>query len=107
MQIGTIDEPLPEMHERFMDSSLLHVLVKNGPKALIDKAISAGYKVREDGYIDQCHLCYDLFKDETVAAAVKQYADDLMEERTFQELSKQFLQNFSTPNIASPIVETH
>jgi hypothetical protein len=91
LQLGTISERLEDVHRRFLSSPLLNILVTKGPKALVEAAERAGYCRRENGYVDQCHLCYDLFRDETLAAHLKEVAADMMAE----ELYGIFLKNYS------------
>jgi len=83
LRIGTINEPLPDLHRKFLSSPLLKVLVEKGPKALLEAAMRAGYMVRSNGYIDQCHLCYDLFKDERIAEHLKEAAADMVKEEMY------------------------
>jgi len=96
LQIGTIDDPLPELHQKFINSSLLRVLVGKGPKVLMDAAIKAGYEPRPNGYVDQCHLCYDLFKNEKTASAIKRTAEEMVQEETYNLLLENFQRNLES-----------
>jgi hypothetical protein len=90
LQIGTIDEPLVELHEKFRNSRLMNTLLRRGPKALVPAAVEAGYEVRPGGYVDQCHLCYEVFRDSQIAAAVTQAADDIHAEDLFDRYRTEY-----------------
>lgn len=92
LQIGSIDESLIELYQKFQSSSLFKVLVRKGPKALVEAAIQAGYKPRSDGYIDQCHLCYDLFRDQALAAHLKEAAAEMIVNEFYASFKQQFLE---------------
>jgi hypothetical protein len=90
LQIGTISDPLPELHRQFLDSRLMNVLLLRGPAALLPAAFDAGLQKRPDGYVDQCHLCYELFKNPAIADAVKTAANELIAEELFEHFRKQY-----------------
>ncbi len=90
LQVGHIREPLEDVHQKFISSPLLRVLVSEGPAALLESAKSAGYRERSQGYIDQCDLCYDIFRNPQAAKAAKAEAVRLAEERIFKQYFSDF-----------------
>ncbi len=100
MAIGSVDEPLVEAYRKFTTSPHIRIMVDEGPKALLGAAVEAGYEPRLDGYVDQCHLCHDLFWDESVADSIKTHARRVMEEKDFARLYNEFLTHLGTPNQA-------
>lgn len=100
LQVGTIEQPLQNLYEKFLDDPTIQILQNQGPKALLEAATQAGYISRPDGYVDQCHLCYELFKDEKVGFAVKEFALNLKVDKFFEE----FLQNFENESINAEAV---
>lgn len=92
LQIGTIDSPLPELYQKFRNDPLMHVLLIKGPKALWEAAVKAGYLPRTDGYVDQCHLCYDLFRDSKIATVLKAAAAEMAQEEMYEHFLEQYKQ---------------
>lgn len=93
LEIGTIEESLPELNEKFLRDPLMGMLRLKGPKALWEAAVEAGYVRPDGGYIDQCHLCHDLFKNTEVAEALREAAPKLLEEERYQTFLSQFVRN--------------
>lgn len=102
LKIGTIREPLRELQQRFSVDPVIFVLRFMGPAALLDVAIEAGYVPRSDGYVDQCHLCYELFKDPSVATAIRVAAKDLMADTVRDNLTRQYKENRGWDYAVSP-----
>ena len=73
LRIGTVTEPLVDLHDKFRTSAVMQLLCAEGPASFLGAARSAGYEAKL-GYVDQCHLCYDLFQNCEIAAALKDYA---------------------------------
>lgn len=94
LQVGTIDEPLPDLHRKFRTDPVMRLLLTKGPKAFWETSIQAGYSPLANGYVNQCHLCYELFKDNEVASSLKNFA---VEEMT-KELYEMFLKEYSKNN---------
>lgn len=86
LEIGTIAEPTVNACRRFKSSALLHVLTAEGPASLVPAAVEAGYEIKS-GYVDQCHLCYDLFKSAQVAHQLKLKAIDIASEKLSKKIS--------------------
>jgi MoaA/NifB/PqqE/SkfB family radical SAM enzyme len=99
LQVGTIEQPLQNLYEKFLDDPTIQILQTQGPKALLEAATEAGYVSRPDGYVDQCHLCYELFKDENIACAVKEFAINSTVDDFFQE----FLQHYKSETINATV----
>ena len=95
LEVGTIDQPLEEVHQKFLKAPHIRVMVEEGPKALLDAAVEGGYQPRTDGYVDQCHLCYEMFQDERVAESVKRRASEIVERKQFESLLQQFERNLA------------
>jgi hypothetical protein len=91
LQLGKVSDPLRTVHKRFIHDPVLNLIRASGPKALLEFAAQAGYEPRPGSYIDQCHLCYDLFKDPAVAAAMRRGAAAVYEEKQFQALWRDYL----------------
>jgi pyruvate-formate lyase-activating enzyme len=73
LQVGSVAEQAVDVCRRFKSSALLHILTADGPKTLVEAAEAVGYQ-RKSGYVDQCHLCHDLFSSPAIAAALKEIA---------------------------------
>lgn len=87
LQVGNVDDDIEELHLKFRTDAIMHLMQKKGPHAFVDTATKAGFEVDERGYVDQCHLCYDLFRDAKVATAVKEYAAGVVAEEVFNSIA--------------------
>lgn len=90
LRIGSVGEPLDILHDKFRTSAVMQVLCECGPSALVEAAVKAGMSLRQDGYVDQCHLCYDIFRDDAIAAAAKDFAADRMTEKVLRSIGRSF-----------------
>ncbi len=95
LEVGTIEQPIVELHHKFLNDPTLALLRREGPKALVETAVQAGYELK-DGYVDQCHLCYDLFKSESVATALTTAARELRDESILGDYVSQFNENMES-----------
>lgn len=91
LQLGTIRDEITTVHRRFQYDPTLSVMRSHGPHALLEAAVAAGYEHPEGGYLDQCHLCYCLFKDATVTQAIREGAQAMVE----KEFMDEFLANYT------------
>ncbi|WP_310632614.1 radical SAM protein [Paraburkholderia sp.] len=83
LRVGSISEAPIDVCIRFKSSAIFSVLVSDGPKSLIPAALEAGYEVKP-AYVDQCHLCHDIFQQPAVAKAVKAAAIDRVTDRVMK-----------------------
>lgn len=93
LELGKIGEDQSAVFARFINSPVMKILWKHGPKHFLNDAVEAGYQHPSFGYIDQCHLCYSLFKDPGIAAAIKEVAHD----EAFRELYRLFKLRLAQP----------
>jgi hypothetical protein len=81
LQVGRVDQDLVELDGRNQRDPVMVVLRLFGPKRLAEAAVTRGaYHSREAGYVDQCHLCYDLFKNPKTARICRDAAVDVLTE---------------------------
>lgn len=91
LELGNVREGnIVDIFRRFHESSLFYVLWKYGPAKLRESALNHGFKDPVDGYVDQCHLCYDLFSDSRVAQALKRDARSLYETDALSDFQAQY-----------------
>lgn len=76
LSLGTIGDDQSKIYNNFCNSPVMHILWARGPQAFLSSAANAGYSIPNGGYIDQCHLCHDLFKDDDLALVLKEYAEN-------------------------------
>lgn len=86
LQIGTADQPISDLQTIFRSSAVMNVMTADGPKALVPAAQAGGFKVDGRGYVDQCHLCHEIFKHPGAARAAKEFAAAYMADRLYREL---------------------
>lgn len=82
LQVGTIVENAQDVACRFAHSPVMRKLWKSGPRSFVGTALATGFVPQPLGYVDQCHLCHDLFKEPGMAAQLK----DQAEQEAFDEL---------------------
>ncbi|MHC2531902.1 radical SAM protein [Bradyrhizobium diazoefficiens] len=80
LQVGHVDDAIEDLHLKFRTDAVMHLMQRKGPHIFVAAATNAGFTVDRRGYVDQCHLCHDLFRDSNVAAAIKEYAANVVTE---------------------------
>ena len=95
LKLGSVDDDLPALYDRFRASSLMSVLWGKGPAALYAAARSLGMDDLEHGYIDQCHLCHHLFSDFERGKKLWREADEIVEKELYENYMTQFRENYS------------
>lgn len=94
LRIGDINtNSLPDVDVDFRKDPLFIILCQYGPHAFIKKAIAHGYIV-DDGYIDQCHLCYTLFKNEKTAKILRQSSRQILDELIYEDLLLEYVRTY-------------
>lgn len=91
LQVGTLNDDLKKLDEKFRSDPCLNVLRRFGPRALVDTASRLGFELSPDGYIDQCHLCHDLFSDNTRGAKLRQESAHTWETLALDELEREYM----------------
>lgn len=104
LRIGDVREPLRDLHDKFRTSAVMQILCAEGPATFLDAAEKAGYH-RERGYVDQCHLCYDLFKNERIALSLKEFAATKMSEVVYSFLKGLPCGRYGTHNAPKQAVQ--
>jgi len=90
LKIGDINtDSLQDVDFEFKNDPLFIILCRFGPQALIEKAKEHGYCL-DDGYIDQCHLCYTLFKNERIAKILRQSSRQILDELIYEDLKAEY-----------------
>lgn len=89
LKLGSINESQSKVYDRFINSPVMNILWEKGPHYFIDTAESNGYKHPEYGYIDQCHLCYELFRDKMISNRLSEFADN----EAFKAIYRDFQEN--------------
>ena len=82
LQMGTIAEDQQVVARRYAHSPVMRKLWEKGPISFVASAQAAGFVPQPLGYVDQCHLCHDLFKDTEISAQLKKLTD----QEAFNEL---------------------
>lgn len=99
LKMGDISECLPTIFERFKSDPLMYVLRTKGPSALLETAKNNGYKNNYSGYLDQCHLCHELFKDKEISRALRSKSKEIFETDLYEDYMTQYIDNLD--NIAA------
>lgn len=76
LEIGRVGENQLTVFNRFKNSPIMGFLWAEGPAGFMEAAKDIGYRENSLGYVDQCHLCHDLFRDENVALALREAAEE-------------------------------
>jgi hypothetical protein len=76
LQVGHIDEDLVALDKKNQRDPAMVVLRRLGPRRLAEAV--GEFHPNPSGYVDQCHLCFDLFKDPTIARACRAAAVDVL-----------------------------
>ncbi len=95
LEVGDISQSIIPLHKKFLKDPIFNLLRLKGPKAFYESAINMGYNPREDGYIDQCHLCYDLFKNNQLAEELKDFAAENFEHELYETYLEEYTNNYS------------
>ncbi|MBY0473993.1 MAG: radical SAM protein [Nitrosomonas sp.] len=98
LQLGTVADDISDIHRKFVESPLSYVMVTQGPQAFIPAAEKAGFKHRDGGYIDQCHLCYEIFKNPIYALKSKKMAREIYEKEFSEKLLSEFNEAMESVN---------
>lgn len=85
LQVGHVTDAMDDLYLRFRTDAIMHLMQRKGPHVFVDRAVAAGFRPDERGYVDQCHLCHDLFKDAGVSSAIKEFAADIVTTELLQE----------------------
>jgi hypothetical protein len=101
LELGTVNDRLDDIQEKFQSDPVLTLMRWKGPKALRDAALDVGFKDPGHGYIDQCHLCYELFKQPDVAAKLRDEAPGLLEQENYKYLYDQYTQALHSSQTAA------
>ena len=91
LELGEVRrDSLPEVHQAFLSNPLFKLLREYGPQALLTAARDLEEFTPEKGYIDQCHLCYVLFKNPAVARKLSEQAAEIYYAREFDRVLAHF-----------------
>lgn len=101
MELGRIDEALLDVNERFLTSPVMSYLWRVGPSGLLPIAEKSGFKRSVVGYVDQCHLCHDLFQSERVAKSLMDFASNWMFDCIYENYKSSLTLAHSTCGVTS------
>lgn len=96
LRLGSIDDDLPSLYDKFKVDSLMRVLWEKGPSALYQFARNHGMPDLEHGYVDQCHLCYHLFSDTERGEKLSRKAKDMVQEELYEFYMNQFREHYNS-----------
>ncbi|MFX9844128.1 radical SAM protein [Acinetobacter baumannii] len=92
--LGTVDDDIVQIYEKFNREPLFYTIRKYGPSSLYAKAQEYGLEDPKYGYVDQCHLCYEMFKDETRAEKLKNEARKISIHDIYSNYEQLFQEKF-------------
>lgn len=76
LELGRLGQDQTEVFDRFINSPTMSFLWAKGPVGFLPVAVENGYEIDPNGYVDQCHLCFQLFRDEEIARKLKSSAEE-------------------------------
>jgi Radical SAM superfamily len=90
LQVGTISDDIPLLHRKFVTSPFAYVMATKGPIAFVPAVVEGGFAHPTSGYVDQCHLCYEIFKNPIYALKAKKAAREIFNADYQDDLLGQF-----------------
>ena len=93
LQLGSVDDDVIAVNERFLNDPVFVVMRHLGPKAFYEQAVALGLLGHEKGHVDQCHLCHSLFVNSGSREKLRPSAEALLAEVRYNMFLRQYERN--------------
>lgn len=100
LEIGRVGDDLKSLYDGFANDPLFRVMWAKGPAELYSTAKMAGLVDPQSGYVDQCHLCHEMFKCPSRAVKLRSAASEIDSTERLAKWQRQYHVNLERNQIA-------